>query len=281
MTTQACHAGERPFDAVLSDVDGTLLGPTHALSPRTIRAVRACVEGGVPFAIATGRMPSGLERIRSELGVPVACVYYSGAYVVDADGSEVVSETIALPVAARALELISELWPQTTPCYFVGPHWYVADPGNPLVENEAAIVNARPEQADPHALLEAGVVPNKLFCRCPDPARSEEMRRTLAARLPELTVIRSRSGKFVELVRADVSKATGARALLGHWGVSMSRALFFGDDANDVPLLAAAGHGVAMANADRDIRHMADDVTLSNADDGVADYLERRLLPYL
>ena len=272
----------RPFDVVLSDVDGTLLRPTHALSERTARAVRACVAGGVPFAIATGRMPSGLVGVTSALGVSVARICYSGAYVLDARGGVVASETIDVGLARSVLTLVHELWPTVEPCYFVGPHWYADHPGAPMVAREASIVGAVPEQADTGALLDAGVAPNKLFCAsADDPTRAEEMRRVLSERFGELEVIRSRSGAFVELVPAGVSKATGARALLASLGIPLERALFFGDDANDLPLLAAAGRGVAMANAERDIRRAADDVTLTNADDGVAAYLERHLLPYL
>lgn len=272
----------RPFDVVLSDVDGTLLRPTHALSGRTARAVRACVAGGVPFAIATGRMPSGLVGVTEALGVDVARICYSGAYVLDAEGTVVASETIGVGLARSVLSLVRKLWPAVEPCYFVGPHWYATHPDAPMVAREASIVGAVPEQADTDALLDAGVAPNKLFCACADdPSRAEEMRRVLSERFGEVDAIRSRSGSFVEVVPAGVSKATGARALLAHLGIPLERALFFGDDANDLPLLRAAGCGVAMANAERDIRRVADDVTLANADDGVADYLERHLLPYL
>lgn len=273
-------AGARPpFDAVLSDVDGTLLRPTHALSARTRNAVRACVARGMAFGIVSGRMPSGVIPLVAELGVPASVVCYSGAYVLGPAGEEVASVTIPVARAREVLALLDELWPSVTPCYFVGPHWYVEDPNAPMVVREADIVGAVPEPARYPALLGAGKAPNKIFCSCADaPGRSVEMKRVLAARFPDLTVIRSTSGVLVEIVHAGVDKALGARRLLDHLGLSMGRTLYFGDDANDVPLLRAAGRGVAMGNAAREIRKAADDVTGSNADDGLADYLERKVL---
>jgi hypothetical protein len=49
----------------------------------------------------------------------------------------------------------------------------------------------------------------------------------------------------------------------------------FGDMPNDVPMLRWAGHGVAMANAHADVLAAADEVTGTNAEDGVAQVLER------
>ena len=267
-----------PYGIVLSDVDGTLLRPTHALSVRTISAIRALHEAGIPLALATGRMPSGLSEITRELDVPCWRICYSGAYVTDDAGRPIASETIPLDVARAVLQVLRTQWPQLAPCYFVGPHWYVEDPSAPGIVREAAIVRATPERAAFDTLLVDGVAPNKLFCNCRgDASRSEELRRTLCARFPQLTVIRSSNGSLVEIVRSDVSKATGAAALLAHLGLSMRRALAFGDDENDVPLLQAVGHGVAMGNAAPRVRRCAAEVAPPNAEDGLAQVLERLL----
>lgn len=267
-----------PFDIVLSDVDGTLLRPTHALAPRTVAVLRRLHARGVPFALATGRMPSGLTGVVAELGIPAWRVCYSGAYVTDDAGAPIASATIEVETARAVLELLGRSWPQIAPCYFVGPHWYVEDPTAPAIEREASIVQATPERARFADLLARGVAPHKLFCNMRgDAERSEEVRRTLAARFPQLTIIRSSRGGLVEIVRSDVSKAAGAAALLSHLGLAMERALAFGDDENDVPLLAAAGHGVAMGNAAPRVRRCADEVAPTNAEDGLAQVLERLL----
>ncbi len=269
---------EMPCDLVLSDVDGTLLRPTHALSARTVNAVRALVGAGVSFGLATGRMPSGIEKIVEQLGVPVHRVCYSGAYVTDPEGREISSVTIDAGLTRRVLALMAELWPWLAPSYFVGPHWFAENPQAPDTQAEARVVQACPEQASIDALLDRGHAPNKLFCRLSShPGRGEEIRRTLAARFPEVGVILSTSGALLEVVPAGVTKATGARALAAELAIPMGRVVAFGDDENDIPLLEAAGRGVAMANASRRVRQYADEVAPGNADDGVATVLERML----
>jgi hydroxymethylpyrimidine pyrophosphatase-like HAD family hydrolase len=55
-------------------------------------------------------------------------------------------------------------------------------------------------------------------------------------------------------------------------GIDVGDVVAFGDEANDLPLLLAAGDGVAMANATDEVRAVADHVTSSNDDAGVAAY---------
>ncbi len=270
-----------PYALVLSDIDGTLLDPGHRLTDATRAAVRRVVGAGARFGLATGRMPSGTTGIVEELGVPCARICYSGAFVLDEHGDVVSSTTIDVETAGAVLRVLREGWPELEPCFFAGWHWYVEHPDHPAVARETAIVRARPEQARLDELLARGVAPNKIFCSRSAGIVSSSVRiaQELRAAFPQLTVIRSSNGMMVEVVGARVSKATGARALLERTDIPASGCLAFGDDENDVELLRMAGRGVAMANAAADVRRAADDVTASNADDGVARYLLAHALP--
>jgi hydroxymethylpyrimidine pyrophosphatase-like HAD family hydrolase len=79
----------------------------------------------------------------------------------------------------------------------------------------------------------------------------------------------------VEVTPAGVNKATALAELAGSVGVVARDVVAFGDYPNDVPMLAWAGHGVAVANAHPDVIEIADEVTASNDEDGVALVLER------
>jgi hydroxymethylpyrimidine pyrophosphatase-like HAD family hydrolase len=82
---------------------------------------------------------------------------------------------------------------------------------------------------------------------------------------------------FVELAATGVQKAAGLEAICTALGVRPVEVLAFGDMPNDVPLLRWAGRGVAVANAHPEVLRSADEITLSNAEDGVAVVLERLL----
>src|SRR5690606_10804719 len=80
---------------------------------------------------------------------------------------------------------------------------------------------------------------------------------------------------IVELQPCGITKATGLALAAEYLGLSREHALAFGDMPNDVPMFRWAAHGVAMANAHPELKSVADEITLSNEDDGVAVVLER------
>ncbi|MDE3228673.1 MAG: HAD-IIB family hydrolase, partial [Chloroflexota bacterium] len=83
------------------------------------------------------------------------------------------------------------------------------------------------------------------------------------------------TGDFVEVMAPGVSKGVALGELAARLGVTRDEIVAFGDGENDIPLLAAAGLGIAMANAMPALLARADDITLSNAEDGVAHALRR------
>jgi hydroxymethylpyrimidine pyrophosphatase-like HAD family hydrolase len=72
-----------------------------------------------------------------------------------------------------------------------------------------------------------------------------------------------------------VTKASALARLAGRAGITPEQVVAFGDMPNDLPMLAWAGRAVAVANAHPEVLALADEVTASNDDDGVALVLER------
>lgn len=264
-----------PFAAVLSDIDGTLLDAAHGVSAATSAAVARLAGAGVPFALVTGRMPDGVDTVRAGLGRRVPAVCYSGALVLDGQDRIVASSELRAAEALAVLDMAARDFPGLAPCYFAGRSWLVSDASHPAVVREAGIVEARPEEADLRAVLASGRLPNKLFFSCAGAqALSTPLAEGLRRACPRLTVVRSTNGVMVEVLPGGVDKASGAAALLASLGLGLREALFFGDDANDVPLLRACGRGVAVGNAAPCAREAAGDVALPAPEDGVARYLE-------
>jgi len=85
----------------------------------------------------------------------------------------------------------------------------------------------------------------------------------------------STNNGLIEVTPRGVSKASGIAEVAGPLGIAAEDVVTFGDMPNDIPMLSWAGHGVAMGNAHPDAVAVADEVTTTNADDGVARVLER------
>lgn len=79
----------------------------------------------------------------------------------------------------------------------------------------------------------------------------------------------------MELQPPGIDKASGLARAAEVLGASPGGTIAFGDMPNDIPMFAWAAHGVAMANAHRELVSVADEITLSNEDDGIAVVLER------
>jgi hydroxymethylpyrimidine pyrophosphatase-like HAD family hydrolase len=93
---------------------------------------------------------------------------------------------------------------------------------------------------------------------------------------PSLTVSHM-GAEAVEISPAGADKGVGLQWLLDHLGIDAGEVLVFGDEINDLPMFAVAGRRVAVQNASPAVRDAADEVTASNADDGVALVIERLL----
>jgi hydroxymethylpyrimidine pyrophosphatase-like HAD family hydrolase len=83
----------------------------------------------------------------------------------------------------------------------------------------------------------------------------------------------------VELLPLGLSKATGLAVAARRLGLRARDTIAFGDMPNDVPMFGWAAHGVAMANAHEELLAVADAVTTSNDEDGVAAVLEQLYPP--
>lgn len=81
--------------------------------------------------------------------------------------------------------------------------------------------------------------------------------------------------KWLVINPKNIDKSKTLEILGNVLNISMNEMMFFGDGLNDIELLKSVGLGVAMENASEDVKKAAIDVTLSNEEDGVADYLER------
>ncbi|RIK43550.1 MAG: Cof-type HAD-IIB family hydrolase, partial [Chloroflexi bacterium] len=73
------------------------------------------------------------------------------------------------------------------------------------------------------------------------------------------------------------NKAAALAVLMADWGVPLAQVVAFGDDTNDIEMLQECGLGVAVANAADEVKQVADEITATNDEDGVAIVLERLL----
>ena len=258
---------------VFSDIDGTFLTPDSKVSKRTGKAVRSLLERDIPFVLVSARMPEAIYPITDQLGIQIPIISYSGGLVLSKEGETLASTEMAAADTARLLTVIGTKFPQVTVNYYAGRHWYVRDRSDQRVQTEIDITTAQPIEGDFDERLQAGELPNKILIMA-DPADCEQAERELAADFPMFHVVRS-APFLLEIMDRSVSKATGIRVMLDHFGLTAAESLSFGDNYNDLEMLRYTGMSVAMGNAPEPVKAAATEVTASNVEDGIYQYLVR------
>jgi Cof subfamily protein (haloacid dehalogenase superfamily) len=264
-------------EMIATDVDGTLLDDDELVTPRTRAAVLAAVDSGVQFVLATGRPPRWIEPVVDQLGFAPMAVCANGAVIYDPAADRIVS---ARTLSAEALGELAEIATRVIPgaglavervgssAHDAATPQFVSSPGY-----EHAWLNPDNTEVSIEDLLSAPAV--KLLIR-KSGARSSDMAAALAEHIGvEGDITFSTDNGLIEIVPLGISKASGLEELSRPQDIDAANIVTFGDMPNDVPMLDWAGLGVAMGNAHPDALAVADEVTTTNAEDGVARVLER------
>jgi hypothetical protein len=256
---------------VASDLDGTLLRPDLTISERTRAAIHRTREAGITFVAVTGRPPRSVRPLAEAIGLEGIAICANGAIVYDLDRDVLVDQT---PLAAEvALRLVRGLRAAAPGVAFA---WEDAEGfGREPGWGRAPLLPAgRTVLGDPLELLTAPVA--KVLAHNPAMDFDE-----LAARAREVAgdeaVITWSTRELVEVSAAGVTKAFALERVCARLGIPPEQVVAVGDMPNDLAMLAWAGRGVAVANADPAVLAAADEVTAANVDDGIARLLERLL----
>jgi Cof subfamily protein (haloacid dehalogenase superfamily) len=262
---------------IATDVDGTLLDADERVTPRTRAVVRAAVDAGAQFVLATGRPPRWISPIVDALGLAPMSVCANGAVIYDPSTDRIVS---ARTLSPEQLAVLAEMAVRVIPgaglavervgrsAHDAATPQFVSSPGY-----EHAWLNPDNTEVSVEDLLSAPAV--KLLIRKAG-ARSADMAAALAEHMGiEGDLTYSTNNGLIEVVPLGISKATGVEEVARPLEITAEDIVAFGDMPNDVPMLRWAGLGVAMGNAHPDAIAAADEVTASNTDDGLARVLER------
>lgn len=261
------------------DLDGTLLNDEKEVTPDNRTALERARAAGCRVAISTGRALPGAMGLVKELGLTGEGCYVSasnGAVLYDC-GLDRVLERRCL-----ALEDAEELFAYARGH---GLHAQTYDRAGvvaippfdvPFVREYCRINHGMPFRAV-DSLRELDEPPVKvLLVSSQDRAALEEAKVWMEADMPGRVEYFYSAPLFLDVMPAGVNKGCGVRELCRHLGIPVELSVAAGDEANDIPMLRAAGVGAAMANAAAEVKAAADYVTTrDNNHCGVAEIVER------
>lgn len=263
---------------VFADMDGTFLAASKDVPSRNLQALDVLAGHGVPFVPCTGRPVSA---------VPAELLRHPATrFVVASNGSVVydVAQRRNLRVVAMDKRLVLSLYERVRDVeatfdifadgsvyserarYEAMSAYGIDGPTLEMLRRVRQPVDI----AVPEIVERAGAV-DKVTCFW----RRPQDRDALAEAIAQMDGFSCAHGhpKNFELQAKGVDKGSALVWLCDHAGYDVRQAVAFGDEANDAAMIRAAGDGVAMANATPEVLRLADHVTLSNDEAGVAHYL--------
>lgn len=263
---------------IATDLDGTLLLPDKTVSPRSRASLRAAAEAGVTLLTATGRQLRHVPVDLTDLGFHYA-IGANGAIGVDlADNTVVFTETISSEALLALNELLRQHVPQVR---FAASRnhgeYHLCEPGylELVPADEMLPPNWQTEVVSLTELLAEPTI--KVTLRHPNLTPVELLAVVQAFGLAELSVTIS-GAPFVEIGSARATKATAIARICRTLQIPAAAVMAIGDSLNDMDMVTWAGHGVAMGNADPQLRGIADHTTTTNTADGFAVAVENVLL---
>lgn len=262
------------------DLDGTLLTDRKEFTERSKRTLRAAIDSGITVLIATGRPLTGIpEEIRNFPGMRYALTS-NGAKVMDVWEERVVDEhLLSAKLAEKALEICGK-YDTLQEVYYDGVSYAPEDKRDLIPryhKNPNMWEYMRKTRTWTDDILqmvrESGRGLDKIQILFADMDERTKAWKELSE-VDGLELVGS-LGYNIEINAAGVNKGTGLVSLGRLLGIKRGEIMACGDGDNDLLMLKEVGFGVAMANAEEEVKKAADYITLSNEEDGVAEAIEK------
>jgi len=248
------------------DIDGTLITPDKRITNPVREALEYAEKKGVMVSLITGRLYPTCKRYSLELGISGPCIIYQGAMIIDSRTDRVLQE-IRVPKRV-ALEIIkySRENSLSLNVYMDQYTFYTEKP------NEYSILDAQLNEVEIQIVEDIERIvtndPLKLmFVGEPNTISSLE---TFFTSKDDSYSATTSLPQFLEIVGKKATKKDALEWLSKRLKIEQEEIMAIGDSHNDISMIEWAGIGVAMGNADEKVKKVADFITLSNTEDGVA-----------
>ncbi|MDT2500477.1 Cof-type HAD-IIB family hydrolase [Enterococcus avium] len=273
--------------AIVLDIDGTLLNTGKIISEKTKQALIAAQEEGIKVILASGRPTTGMLELVEQLEMTKYegfLVSYNGARVTDCLTKEVLfNQAMSIETGQAILEHLKNF--DVIPMIDKEDYLYVNDVYSGMldlpdgafniIEYEARGGNFKLSEIDDLAAFATFPI-NKILIAA-QPEYLQKIAPALHAPFDEIVTAAFSAPFYFEFTDKGIDKAKALNTVFPEMGIHSENIIAFGDGHNDRSIIEYAGIGVAMGNAVDALKEIADDVTLSCDEDGIAAGLEKYL----
>lgn len=261
------------IQAIVLDLDGTLLSSDKTISTRNYETVKRCYDAGIHIIVATARPPRAANQFVSNFPFVDYMVYYNGALLTCKSKQTERHISIPMEISQQIHNFIALRAPQSLISYEVNDSWYTC---TPVPDSQHGHIGIRSNDPKPQLV-------DQDFIRLLSPTKILVLGYSASSDVIEqfgehVNVIETDGGELVQIMHKSSSKEDAVQWVLNEIGVQTEDVMVFGDDFNDLGLFHTCGYPIAMENAIAELKACAKHITESNDNDGVAVALERLVL---
>lgn len=254
------------IELIITDLDKTLLNDKKELSSYTEEVLLECRrKKGIKVAFATAR-PERATKGFQQLIQPDYVISNNGA-TISCNGNTIYNNIIPTDVCNMLISNLVKMRDVIWLTAEAGACLYTNYKGEPWdTENWNPVYNDFSEQLNEDI--------SKISIECKKP----ELINTLISEFPNLHLYTNSGEDWCQVMHVKSTKMNAALYLSEVLKISCRNFVAFGDDYNDIELIKKSGTGVAVGNAIESVKQVADFISLSNNNDGVAKWLEENIL---
>lgn len=251
------------------DIDGTLTNSEKQITPNTKQAIIDTMKRGHLVILASGRPTTGMKRYAEELMLEEYGGYmlsFNGARIIQCKTGEIIyQQTLPTNVISGLYHFALEN--DLGICTYLGDDIIVGTRIDPYLELESRINQMKMKQVE-HFDKFVDFDVNKCLITV-HPQKAPELLTVLQKKYGDILSIYRSEPFFIEVMPQHVDKAASLEKMLSSVGLAREDVICCGDGYNDISMIKYAGIGVAMENAQKSVKEVADFITDSNNSDGI------------
>ena len=248
---------------ILSDLDGTLFRNDKSISDYTKQVIRLVQAKGVLFGVCTARAKVNAAKFLD--GIEPDILISNGGGLITYRGQKIYNCEFSVEEVRRLIDKTFEVF------------------GKDIIisaDNEKGLYSNSKEELGDKFWTFDDFKDFKEPCMkmCIESLDREKIEKVVSSiGLDEIDYLPFSDIPWYKLSKKDATKEKGIEALCSHLKIGPEQIVAFGDDFNDIGMLKLCGKGIAMKNAIEEVQAVADQVCLSNEEDGVAKWMEAHL----
>lgn len=249
---------------IFFDIDGTLVSfDTHTVPKSAIDAINLVKQKGIKIIVATARLLKDIKGL-GELDFD-GFVAVNGSLCVDTKGNIISKKSIPKPELKSLIAYEKDEMPFSF-AFMTDNGTFVNRVDDNVIKICSVLNTPIPVTKDLSTMINEEVYQLKIY-----------VDKTTETQIMQKALLSCESSRwheaFANVNVKGIDKSLGMREFIHYYNIDQSETMAFGDGGNDIPMLKYAHIGIAMGNANEELKAISDYITTSVDDNGVANAL--------